>query len=121
MRTEVPCLGGRQILSHRVDSQREHKRNGGVIGLLISEIFMNATEDYCIAETDIYETFVDTPGQLFRAAQREHGRCISKVYADDRATPVGYVFNKKAHYTNTGEPYLQETWITIHDAREEER
>ena len=72
-------------------------------------------------ESGWYETFAETPGELFRANMREYGRCTGKVYVDDaegKAHPVGWVFQKRieyqdAHRLSAGEKtYLQDTWVT---------
>lgn len=65
------------------------------------------------AETDFE---LDELGQLFRSLQGEHGRCVSKVYITTRteeAVPVGWVFQKRREYEDTGKPYLAETWVEV--------
>lgn len=55
-------------------------------------------------------------GELFRAMRREHGRCVSKVFLDrpdGSAQHIGWVFNKRERYEDTGEPYLRETWVSV--------
>jgi hypothetical protein len=55
-------------------------------------------------------------GKLFRLLTKEHGRCTGKVYIDrkDGATiHIGWVFQKRAQYTDSRETYLQETWATF--------
>ena len=55
-------------------------------------------------------------GELFRTMSREHGRCISKVFVDrpdGSAQHVGWVFQKRERYEDTGEPYLRETWVSV--------
>lgn len=95
----------------------------------ISEVYVNATEGYQVGESGPYEPFTDHRGQLFRALQREHGRCVSRLYIDRRvpavpddptatayrltAEPIGWVFEKRATYTDTGEPYTHETWVEV--------
>ena len=73
----------------------------------------NETLRHIYGESGCYETFADTPGELFKALQREYGRCVSKVYIGEK-TPVGWVFEKRAEYEDTGEPYIQEVWVTMH-------
>jgi hypothetical protein len=55
-------------------------------------------------------------GGLFRRLSREFGRCSSKVYVEE-GTQVGWCFEKKAQYDDTGETYIMETWVTITDER----
>jgi hypothetical protein len=59
----------------------------------------------------------DERGALYRALVKEYGRCISKVYVDREGAPplaIGWVFRGRQRYTDTGEPYLRETWVTRH-------
>jgi hypothetical protein len=72
-----------------------------------------------------YEGFTEetdrTPGEIFRIARAEYGKCISKVYLDvsmgdgtfDTKT-CGWVFQKKVQYSDCNKFYTQETWITVH-------
>lgn len=84
--------------------------------IIISESYVNVTEGYRFGDTDPYETYTDDIGELFKDLQRQYGRCVSKVYTDrDGAIAIGWVFQKKMQYTDTGEDYIQETWIKIHE------
>ena len=85
--------------------------------LYVQETFVNATEGHRIGESDVYETFTDNTGELYRAMQREYGRCISKVYIDAEGGPkaIGWVFQGRDKYEDTGEVYLREVWVTLHD------
>jgi hypothetical protein len=65
-------------------------------------------------ESEVYETGHGRPGELFRSCQREFGRCTSKVYVGE-GKPIGWVFERKAKYTDTGKPYTQQTWVTVHE------
>ncbi len=87
--------------------------------LYVQETYRNATEDHGIGESDVYETFTDSPGDLYRAMQREYGRCVSKVYIDKAGGPplaIGWVFQGRDKYEDTDETYLREVWVTLHDA-----
>jgi hypothetical protein len=60
-----------------------------------------------------------TMGELFRLCRREYGRCVSKVYRDIamgdgtyNTTTDGWVFLKRAEYTDCKKTYLQETWVS---------
>ena len=86
--------------------------------LYVNEVWIDSTRHLGIGESGVYETFTDDPGELYRALQREYGRCISKVYIDGEkgeTLPIGWVFVKRRHYEDTGEPYLAETWATLHE------
>lgn len=85
--------------------------------LYVRESMVNTTEGYRFGDTEWYETSSSTTGELFREMQREWGRCVSSMYRDGppNTTRVGWVFEKIAHYEDTGEPYLQETWVEVSD------
>jgi hypothetical protein len=88
------------------------------MSLWIKETFVNATEGHLFGESDVYESFADTPGELYRSCLKEYGRCTGKVYVDlpgKPATPVGWVFEGRQKYEDTGESYLREVWVSIHD------
>jgi hypothetical protein len=88
--------------------------------MLVSEDYTNETEGYRIGSSGLYEPYTDNIGKLFRSYQREYGRCISKVYIDmpdNKVQPVGWVFEKLAHYEDTHETYLQHVWVTLHDSK----
>jgi hypothetical protein len=92
----------------------------------ICESHVNATEGYRFSEdivVDLEDTIFDPddenlPGEIFRYSQKEFGRCVSKVYVtrnDGEALHIGWVFEKKEHYEDTGDPFLHETWVTLLD------
>jgi hypothetical protein len=65
------------------------------------------------------ETWEQTMGELFRFCQKEYGRCVSKVYRDIamgdgtyNTVNEGWVFQKRAEYTDCNKTYLQETWVS---------
>lgn len=78
---------------------------------------LNKTEKYLIFE-DIQEWdngLCETPSEVYKVAQKEYGRCTSKMYIDTKdgkAKHIGWVFKKKCYYEDTGESYIQEAWIT---------
>jgi hypothetical protein len=86
--------------------------------LHLQETYRNATAGHGIGESEVYETFTDNPGELFRALRAEYGRCISKVYVDDQnaALAVGWVFEARVRYEDCDETYLREVWCTLHSA-----
>ncbi len=81
--------------------------------LYVQEEYVNQTENCIHGSTDVYETYHTTRGDLFRAMQKEYGRCQSTMYVGD-GQPVGWVFLKRVRYTDTDETYLQETWVSVH-------
>ena len=83
--------------------------------LLVQEEWVNATKGYRTGSSEIYETWCETVGELFKAMQKEYGRCKGKVYIGEN-THIGWVFEKLEHYTDTNEPYLLETWVTVHNS-----
>lgn len=66
-----------------------------------------------------------TMGEIYCYARREFGRCISKVYIDQRIPTndkggerwetrhVGWFFVKRDRYEDTNEPYLRGAWVTV--------
>ena len=88
--------------------------------MLVQESWVNATEGYRCGDSEVYEAWPDTPGELFRECQREHGRCTGKVYIDlpdGGAQPIGWVFQKRSDYERGEGTYLAETWVTVHTAQ----
>jgi hypothetical protein len=58
-----------------------------------------------------YLTNLTTPGDLYRACVKQHGKCLGKMYVgEDKPQQVGWIFFRKA--TNKDE-YDQEVWITV--------
>lgn len=84
----------------------------------IIETHLNKTENYTFSEDsyDIVGTALDglTWGEMFREFQSKFGRCTSKVYVDieGEPTPVGWVFESRKKYEDTGDYYVHEVWIT---------
>ena len=83
----------------------------------IKETYVDISENCISGESEVYETFTDSVGELFKHLQREFGRCISAIYidrTDGSAKKVGWVFQKKRQYTDCNDRYMQETWIELH-------
>ncbi len=62
-----------------------------------------------------------TIGEIYRASQKEHGRCTGKVYIDTQSRgtiSVGWVFVKRQQYDDSQETFLMETWVTLLDKDE---
>jgi hypothetical protein len=85
--------------------------------MLVTEEYLNRTENYMIGDSGPYEPYTDNLKELFNTYQRQFGRCISKVYIDiqNQAKAIGWVFQKLEKYEDTHEPYLMETWVTLHN------
>lgn len=87
--------------------------------MLIEEIAINRTENYRCGESGKYEPFTDDLGALFRSLQREHGRCVSRIYIDggkaEDVKAVGWVFVRRRQYEDSAETYLAETWVTLYE------
>jgi hypothetical protein len=87
--------------------------------LLLHEAYLNRTEGHMIGEqrtpfSEVY--FKPTAAELYRYGLREYGRCTGKVWVDGDDGPpvhVGYVFEARDRYEDTGETYLREVWLTI--------
>jgi hypothetical protein len=92
--------------------------------LWVSETFLNKTKDFRFGDTEPYETYTDTIGQLFREMQREYGRCVSRVYTDASGTTkqIGWVFEKRMQYEDARgndterDYYIREVWVTVYTA-----
>ena len=86
--------------------------------LFIQEQWVNATDGHSNGESGVYESFTDSPGELFRSCQREYGRCVGKVYIDGESgvQAIGWVFQKRMQYDDCKETFLLETWVTLHSA-----
>ncbi len=76
--------------------------------MLIKETWINRTENCGYGDSGEYEPFTDNIGKLFKALQKEHGRCQGKVYVDIQgaARQTGWVFVKNCQYTDTKGIYL---------------
>ena len=86
--------------------------------LWIQETYVNEDRHGICGETEPYETrySTDEVGRLFRFLQREYGRCSGRQYVDRKDGPAvqtGWVFEKRARYTDCAETYLQRTWVTV--------
>ena len=73
---------------------------------------------YNTGDTGWYETWYttdDKPGKIFRHLQKQHGRCISKMYRETSMGDlhVGWVFQKRREYSDSFDTYLHETWVEI--------
>ena len=83
--------------------------------LYVQENWINATKGYSCGQSEVYQTWCETKGELFKAMQKEYGKCVSKMYIGDN-THIGWVFEKLEHYTDTNEPYIMQTWVSVHNS-----
>jgi hypothetical protein len=85
-----------------------------------------------VADTIFDEDSPTLVGDIFRCSQREHGRCVGKVYVDNpesdlqgdaggTAIQCGWIFVKRMKYDDCNETYLMETWVTLLDRDETQR
>ena len=97
----------------------------------IETSYINRTEGYRFGDEviDVDDTIFDPEsptliGDIFRYSQKEYGRCTGKVHIDTRAPGdpegvysrsrhVGWVFESRQAYEDTGEPYLREVWVIL--------
>ena len=92
--------------------------------IIASFDYVNATKGWRIGEDEPQETRFETTGELFKFCLKEYGRCASKMYIttkDSQDKYIGWVFEKNVSYTDCDEKYLQETWVTVHDALPERK
>jgi hypothetical protein len=80
--------------------------------------YVNATEGYHYR--GFSEEIDKTPGEIFKIARSEYGKCVSKMFIDvamgdgTYATKnCGWVFQKRVKYSDCKDVYLQETWVTV--------
>jgi hypothetical protein len=92
--------------------------------MLISVTYINETKGYILDEDPPHEPFTQDRKRLFRFAQKEWGRCVSKVYvdgADGKAIPCGWVFQRREKYDDARDNrpesfYVREVWVNFHSA-----
>ena len=70
-----------------------------------------------LGESHVYETFTDSPGELFKSLRREWGRCVSSIYIDrpdGNTLRVGWVFQARVAYEDDpDQTYIREVWCTL--------
>jgi len=73
-----------------------------------------------------------TIGEIYRAMQKEYGRCTGKVYIDrredsdpegtyPRTIAIGWVFEKREKYEDCNKTFIHETWVSLVDKDETTR
>jgi hypothetical protein len=85
------------------------------MNLWVEENYVDVSEGCRIGDTELYETFTPDEGELFRAFRKLPGRCISKVYVDEKA--IGWVFQSRVSYCDSIDTYFREVWVTLHDGQ----
>ena len=86
----------------------------------IKETYIDRNFDCTYGDSEVYETYTDSIGELFKDLQVQFGRCVSSMYMDKKdgtTKKIGWVFEKYIHYTNSDETYMQETWIELHKTK----
>lgn len=86
------------------------------MGIYAQETWVDATRDRMIDQSEVYETFADAPGDLYRSSMREYGRCVGYVYIGD-GIPVGWVFRQRQRYQDArsdADTYIRETWVNAY-------
>jgi hypothetical protein len=88
--------------------------------LWVQETYVDETKGYRFGESEVYETWTNDTGVLFREMQREYGRCVSRVYhdTDHGVEAIGWVFEKTMPYEDARDPkrdtYVRSVWVTLH-------
>ena len=92
--------------------------------LQVQETYVNESEGYIFGESDWYEPYTNDRGHLFRAMQREYGRCVSKMYRDEidgQPSVIGWVFSKRMPYEdNPRQTYVREVWVHCRTVSDQE-
>lgn len=96
--------------------------------MLIRETFTNETKGYNYGSSDPYEPYTNNRGELFRAMQREYGRCTSRIYIDRLGSPpiaIGWYFQKRVRYedAHSNKPdnyFIRGVWVEIISPRIDE-
>ena len=82
---------------------------------MLVQIDVTSKEDNCLVYSDVENwDLYDSVSDIYKAALKEYGRCISKIYVDGKDNAVkhvGWVFQKRCKYEDCNETYLQETWV----------
>jgi hypothetical protein len=91
--------------------------------LEIQETYINETKDHIFGESPWIDTSINNRGELFRALQREYGRCISRVYVDipeyGQPDQIGWVFEKRMQYEDSQDFYIRHVWVSVRERIEQ--
>jgi len=88
--------------------------------LMINECWIDKTNNAGLGESNVYETFTDSKAILFKALQKDNGRCTGKVFIeklDGSVVSIGWVFEKQVKYEDCNEYFTRETWVTLHNKK----
>ncbi len=97
--------------------------------LMVSEVYINQTKGHGFGDSGWYEAYTDDRGELYRAMQKEFGRCVSKMYRDQKNAPpiaVGWVFQSRQQYDDWGRfqggdrYYIREVWVEVREGTKDE-
>ena len=75
---------------------------------------VNETENYIFYEEVENWDYCENEKDVYHAAKKEYGKCISKVYINNsvgKAQHIGWSFQKKCKYDDTNDEYIQTAWI----------
>ena len=94
--------------------------------IYVQESYVNQTEGYRFGDSEVFESFTDDRGELFKSMQKEYGRCESKIYREREGggvDQIGWVFVKTMRYEDADrlrpgvrKTYVREVWVTLHKA-----
>lgn len=90
------------------------------IKMIVSHI--NETQGHIFSNYDIDLDPDNIP--TFQELQREHGRCVSKMYIDTTSgntKEIGWVFTKREKYTDSPDTYLKQTWVSFLEVETHQR
>jgi len=92
------------------------------MGIYVKQEYLNKTEGYSFGDSGVYESRFEKVEEVFKFCQKEYGRCLSRVYVDgENGVPfaIGWVFERVDKYEDTGENYIKETWVSLHEKEPE--
>ena len=75
---------------------------------------INKTQNHVIFEEIQNWDICNTTSEVYHVALKEYGRCVSKIYIDNKdgsTRHVGWVFKKKCRYGDANESYINESYI----------
>lgn len=90
-----------------------------MLRLQIKEAFVDETKGHIFSETDWYEPYTMTLGEVFKDCQKAWGKCTSRIYRDEycgdgtvRPYQCGWHFQKNVEYEDSPKKYLRGVWVT---------
>jgi hypothetical protein len=81
----------------------------------IKETFVNETEGYVFSEGDWIDAGIDNLSELFRHLKSLYGnaRNMYRDRTDGSSVKIGWVFEGRASYDDTGESYRRAVWVEV--------